>query len=208
MELENFRKLFPQPTSKFPGKFSDISAFLRRKKLMTLRSKVSARILFEKVDIFRSDAISENGPIESWPYLLVKHTKFSTKRPFQLSQIHFFLPAGVNQQLPPVAGVFRASSSWNKVSRLANFRGNFRKPKISGLANFRKNFRKLLATPIRKPPPLQPALSLLLRIQGRRAGAPSPACERARRRPRVPWAAAGSREARRYARSDPAAARC
>jgi hypothetical protein len=29
------------------------------------------------------------------------------------------------------------------VSRLANFRGNFRKPKISGLANFRKNFRKL-----------------------------------------------------------------
>ena len=132
MELHNFRKLFPQPASKFPQKIPGKFCVSSQKKAHDVAIEGLGTKKMEKVDIFRSEAIPENGTIESWPSLLVKHTILSTKRPFQLSQVHFFLPAGVNQQLPPVA----ASSGHLRAGKKSA------EPKIAGLANFRKNFRK------------------------------------------------------------------
>ena len=106
MELDNFRKLFPQLTSKFPGRFSEMSALLRRRKAHDVAIEGLGTKKIGKVDICRADAISENGPIESWPYLLVKHTKFSTKRPFQLSIIQNVLAHSSKPAVTARRGVF------------------------------------------------------------------------------------------------------
>lgn len=49
VELDDFRKLFPQLTSKFPGKFPEISAFLRRKKLMHRSTECCTSALWKKI---------------------------------------------------------------------------------------------------------------------------------------------------------------
>ena len=102
------------------------------------RSRDSKKI--EKVDTFLSEANPENGPIESWPYLLVKNTKFSRKRPIQLSHFQKFLARRSRSAVIGRCGVFRACSNWKKVSRLANFPGNFQKRGFANTTLFPKEF--------------------------------------------------------------------
>ena len=148
-QLDNFRKLFPQPASKFPQKIPGKFYVSSQKKAHDVAIEGLGTKKMEKVDIFRSEAIPENGTIESWPSLLVKHTILSTKRPFQLSQIRLFLAAGVNQQLPPVA----ASSGLielEKSIQTSKFPGKFPETENLRTSKFPKEFPETLTPPKRE----------------------------------------------------------
>ena len=63
VELDYFRKLFLQPTSKFPGKFPGNFSISRPKEaLITLIEGLGTETKIEKVDIFLPEANLENGP--------------------------------------------------------------------------------------------------------------------------------------------------
>ena len=87
VELDSFRKLFPQPTSKFPGNFQGIFSISRPKEaLMTLIEGLGTETKIEKVDSFLPEANLENVDLVILAMPVSKiHEKFK-KLPFSVDQ--------------------------------------------------------------------------------------------------------------------------